>query len=128
MLRVLSADAIDAIAREKDRKPKDKAEFLAYIDLFGDIFERSLPLLKKQAPETSIEFADAVQRAEDNYNIDYQIKPGIADQDHKDANGRVVIAKGEKIYGIETPLLLRIDFVERGNKFKVFNIALGDAE
>ena len=128
MLRVLSADAIDAIAREKDRRPKDRAEFLAYIDVFGDIFEKALPTLKKQDPERSIEFADAINRAEDNYNLDYQIKPGIADQDHKDANGRVIIAKGEKIYGIETPLLLRIDLVERGNKYKVFNIAVGDGD
>ena len=56
-------------------------------------------MLKKQAPETSIEFADSVMRAEDNYNLDYQIKPGVAAQDYKDPNGRVVIAKGEKITG-----------------------------
>jgi hypothetical protein len=128
MLRVLSPDAADTIAREKDRKPKDKAEFLAYMDLFGDIFEKALPLLKKQAPETSIEFADAINLAEDNYNLNYQIKPGVAPQDLKDLSGRVIIAKGEKIYGIETPLLLRLDLVERGNKYKIFNIALGDAE
>jgi hypothetical protein len=128
MLRVLSQENIDAIAREKDRKPKDRAEFLAYIDLFGDIFEKALPTLKKQELEKTIEFKDSIDKAEDDYSIGYLIKPGTADRYYKDPNGRVVIAKGERLFGVETPLLLRIDLVQRGNKFKVFNIDVGEPE
>ena len=130
MQRVLNAATVDAIlAREKDQKdPKDKAEFLAYIAFFGDVFEKALPTLKKQDLEETAEFKNSMDLLEDDHSLDYFIKSGVADKDYRDNSGRVVIAKGEKLLGVETPLILRIDFVQRGNTFKVFNIGAGDGD
>ena len=130
MLRVLSTETIDAILAQEqdDREPTTKAELLAAVHFVGDVFERALPTLQRQDLEQTIEFRDRTSSLQNNYGLDYFIGSGLADRDYRDMNGRIVIAKGENLYAVETPLMIRIDLVQRGSTFKVFNIGPGGGE
>jgi hypothetical protein len=130
LLSLFPSATVDAVFANQDnyREPADKDELLAYVGSLGDVFEKALPTLKKLDLEQSPEFRSSMELAAQDLSLNYFIEPGTAAQDYRDSNGRVVIAKGEKLFGVETPLLLRIDLVQRGDTYKVFNIAPGGGD
>ncbi len=131
MLRVLSAKTVSLMEereREGETKPLTRSQLLADTELMESMFDEALPILQQKDLEQTIEFQHWVKLFEADKHLGYLIKERRADKDFLDSSRRKVIAKGEYVYGVETPLILRFDFVRRGSAFKIYNIDAGDGD
>jgi hypothetical protein len=132
LLRVLTPATVDKIdTRENapdEKTASTKEELYADVKLLESVFSEAYPILKAKRLERTKEFLYWINLFEHDRNLNYLIKPGIAENTYRDRAGRALVKKGEGIYGVETPLLIRVDFVKRGKRFKVFNLGVGDGD
>jgi hypothetical protein len=134
LLRVLSPATvarIEAKEKEKDRegdKTRTKAQLFSELSMIENTFDEAFPILRARNLEQTSEFKYWIKLFEDGWQLNYLIKDGRAEKTYKDSKGGTLIHEGEPVFGVETPLLIRVDFVKRGNKFKVFNLGGGDGD
>ena len=98
------------------------------MELLDAVFNEAYPVLKAKRLERTKEFLYWISLFENNRHLAYLVKEGVAEKTYLDSRRRILVKKGEKTFGVETPLLMRIDFVKRGRSFKVFNLGAGDGD
>ena len=134
LLRVLSPDTLAGIeAREKEGDPEDekaatKSQLFSDLSMMERVFDEASPIVKARKLEQTPEFKRSIKLFEDDWNLNYLVKDGRADKTYRNRRGKILIKKGENIFGVETPLMIRVDFVKRGNEFKIFNLGAGDGD
>lgn len=132
LLRVLAPATVDQLeARENapdNKTALTKDELYADVKLLESVFSEAYPILKAKRLARTKEFLYWVNLFEKDRNLNYLVKTGVAENTYLDRRGRVLVKKGERVFGVETPLLIRLDFVKRGREFKVYNIGVGDGD
>ncbi len=130
LLRVFSKEDVTLIQKleNSDSKEKNELDIFVHVPLLEYLNKKALPVLHKKNFEQSKEFYDSIKLFEENSFLNYIVETAKFDKNIKDQNGRNIIKKGEVIYSVETPLLIRVDFVKRENHFKVFNLGVGDGD
>ncbi len=131
-LRVMSPSTA-ALIEKKEQEPElekelTKAQLFSYLSSMENVFNEAFPVLQSKKLEKTPEFGYWIKLFEDDWNLNYLVKDGRADKTQRGSDGRILIRKGEPIFGVETPLMIRVDFVKRGRGFKVFNLGPGDGD
>ncbi len=128
--RVFSTADVSLIQKFADSETKEKTELdmFAYVPLMENLINKAQPVFQKQKFEQTPEFRYWIKLFEGDRFLGYAVETIKIDENIKDQNGRKIIKKGEIIYSVETPLLIRVDFVKRGKSFKIFNLGVGDGD
>lgn len=130
ILRVFTPQIFDRLEQRKKehRILETKAEVLAEIDELDRLFSIALPVLKEKNLEQTKEFRQQFKRFEENSFLSFLIKVADKGLELKGLNGQIIISKEQLLFGVETPLLIRLDFVKQGKQFKIFNMGGGDGD
>lgn len=129
-LRIFSANIVERLEqREKmHRQLKTKSEVLTEVAELENFFGLSLPNLKEKNLEQTDDFHDEFLLFEGNRLLAFYIKGPGKDLKLRGAHNKIVISKEQLLFGVETPIFLRIDFVKQGKNFKIFNVGAGDGD
>jgi hypothetical protein len=130
LLRVFSVADVSLFQKFSGsyKREENESDMFASVPFMESMINKAQPVLQKQNLEQTKEFRYWIKIFEGDRFLGYAVETEIMIESVKDKHNRKIIKKGEIIYSVETPLLIRVDFVKRGKSFKIFNLGVGDGD
>ena len=125
-----------ALARKlrRSRLVEGAAKFTSRRELLNELtrLEKAIlearPFLKQKNLERSEAFLRRLDRFERDPNLGYRVRASIIDEDLKREVGFARFAVGQKMFSIDTPILIELIVVKDAGKFKILTLVPADAD
>jgi hypothetical protein len=123
-----------AIAKRlnRSRLVEDGAQFTRRAELMKELtaLERTLRKarvhLKKRDLEHSSRFVDKMQRFERNPNLGYRVRASVIDAELKREVGLEKFAIGQKVFSVETPILIELVLINEDGRLRILTLLAAD--
>jgi hypothetical protein len=124
----------DALARKLDRSPliDGAAKFTSRRELLRELvnlekaIRQARPLLKKQKLEQSPDFLKKISKFEKDRHLGYRVRASTIDADLKRELGFGRLAVGQKLFSVDTPILIELVLVNDGGKLRILTVVPAD--
>ena len=125
-----------SIARKLSRSHlvEGNAKFTTRKDLFRELIrlERAIldarPFLKQKNLEQSETFLRKLGTFERDPHLGYRVRASVIDEDLKREFGFAKFAAGEKMFSVDTPILIELIVAKDGGKLKVLTLVPADGD
>ena len=125
-----------AVARKlsRSRLVEGNAKFTTRKDLFRELsrLERAIldarPFLKQKNLEQSETFLKKLGTFERDPHLNYRVRASLIDEDLKREFGFAKFAAGEKMFSVDTPILIELIVAKDGGKFKILTLVPADGD
>jgi len=125
-----------SVARKlsRSRLVEGNAKFTNRRELFKELsrLERAIlearPLLKQKNLEQSETFLKKLGTFERDPHLGYRVRASLIDEDLKREFGFAKFAAGEKMFSVDTPILIELIVAKDGGKFKILTLVPADGD
>lgn len=130
--RILPVNVARKLSRS--RLVEGNAKFTTRKDLFRELsrLERAIlearPFLKQKNLEQSETFLRKLGTFERDPHLGYRVRASVIDEDLKREFGFAKFAAGEKMFSVDTPILIELIVAKDGGKFKILTLVPADGD
>jgi len=125
-----------AVARKlnRSRLVEGNAKFTTRKELLKELnrLERALlearPFLKQKNLEQSDAFLKKLSTMERDPHLGYRVRASVIDEDLKREFGFVRLAAGQKMFSVDTPILIELIVAKDAGKFKILTLVPADGD
>lgn len=86
------------------------------------------PFLKRKNLEQSPAFLKKLGTFEHDPHLGYRVRSSLIDEDLKRELGFASFAAGQKVFSVDTPILIELIVVKDGGKFRILTLVPADAD
>jgi hypothetical protein len=130
--RILPVNVARKLSRS--RLVEGTAKFTTRKDLFGELsrLERAIlearSFLKRKNLEQSETFLKKLHTLERDPHLGYRVRASVIDEDLKREFGFAKFAAGQKMFSVDTPVLIELIVAKDGGKFKILTLVPADGD
>lgn len=125
-----------AIARKLNRerlvegtaKFTQRSELLQELSRLEQTLLQARPFVKRKNLEQSPPFLQKLATFERDAHLGYRVRGSLVDEDLRRESGFARFATGQKLFSVDTPLLIELIVVKDGGRLKILTVVPADSE